>query len=68
MECGGLDGETRSNSLFFEVERGWKGLLIEAGPKNFAKLLRKNRKSWSSPTCLSTSQEPMEVSELNDCC
>ena len=25
VECGASDGETYSNSLFFEVERNWKG-------------------------------------------
>ena len=30
LESGALDGETRSNTLFFERFRGWRGLLIEA--------------------------------------
>jgi len=61
VECGGLDGETRSNSLFFERERGWQGLLIEADPLNYAKLEAKHRKAYTSNTCLATSTEPSIV-------
>jgi len=32
VECGAADGEVFSNSLFFELERNWTGLLIEANP------------------------------------
>ena len=35
IECGALDGETRSNSLLFERFRGWTGLLVEADPVNY---------------------------------
>jgi len=62
IECGALDGETRSNTLYFERNKSWKGLLIEADPANFQKLGWKNRKSWSSPTCLSTTIYPQMVS------
>ena len=44
VECGAVDGETISNSLFFELERDWTGLLIEANPAYYSKLLAKNRK------------------------
>lgn len=37
LELGGYDGLTGSNSLFFEKELGWTGLLIEPSPANFAK-------------------------------
>jgi len=63
VECGALDGETRSNTLYFE-KMGWKGLLIEADPLNFKKLVQKNRKAWSSPTCLSTTSYPTFVSSV----
>ena len=36
----------------------WEGILIEADPKNFEKVLKKNRKAWSVPACLSTSVNP----------
>jgi FkbM family methyltransferase len=32
VEIGAYDGITGSNSLFFEIFRGWSGLLIEASP------------------------------------
>ncbi|KAG8232355.1 hypothetical protein J437_LFUL008823 [Ladona fulva] len=62
VEAGALDGETRSNTLFLEKELGWRGLLVEADPYNFAHLVKRNRKAWSTPTCLSTQPYPMMVS------
>ena len=44
VEAGAYDGYTLSNSLFFEVYRGWKGLLVEAHPDNYETLLSTNRK------------------------
>ncbi|XP_018015797.1 uncharacterized protein LOC108672609 [Hyalella azteca] len=61
VECGGLDGELRSNTLFFERFRGWKGLVIEADPVNFAQMKTKNRKAYISPSCLSTTSNPEKV-------
>jgi len=61
VECGGLDGETRSNTLYFERFLGWKGLLIEADPSNFHQMLPRRRKAWLSPTCLSLSTHPTMV-------
>ncbi len=34
IECGALDGETRSNTLILERQLGWEGVLIEADPVN----------------------------------
>jgi FkbM family methyltransferase len=42
FECGALDGEMDSNTLFFEKERGWTGLLVEAHPEN-AEICRAKR-------------------------
>ncbi|KAL4084838.1 hypothetical protein QTP88_027722 [Uroleucon formosanum] len=64
IECGALDGETRSNTLFFERYYGWIGLLIEADPLNFVKMLKKGRRSYLSPTCLSVNPYPEIVSFL----
>ncbi|RXG60230.1 Protein Star [Armadillidium vulgare] len=61
IECGALDGETRSNSLVFEKWYGWEGVLIEGDPKNFKLVLQKNRKAWSVPACLSTLAYPNVV-------
>ncbi|XP_046401278.1 uncharacterized protein LOC124167334 [Ischnura elegans] len=62
VEAGALDGETRSNTLYMEKELGWKGLLVEADPLNFAQLITRNRRAWSTPICLSTKPHPMKVS------
>ena len=61
MECGALDGETGSNTLYFEKQRKWSGLLIEADPDNFRALTSKHRKSFSINACLSTNAYPSRV-------
>lgn len=43
VELGALDGLTYSNTLVLERCFGWRGLLIEANPANFAKLQRSGR-------------------------
>lgn len=57
-----MDGETRSNTLYFERYYGWTGLLIEADPLNFVEMLRKGRRAYLSPTCLSVNPYPEIVS------
>ncbi|MEM1298567.1 MAG: FkbM family methyltransferase [Pseudomonadota bacterium] len=47
VEIGGYDGITGSNCLFFELIRGWTGLLIEPSPKFFAQA-----QSFRRATCL----------------
>ncbi|XP_053994211.1 uncharacterized protein LOC128884690 isoform X1 [Hylaeus volcanicus] len=64
VECGAFDGETRSNTLILERELGWSGLLVEADPINFAKMLTKNRRAYLTPTCLSVGQYPTVSSFL----
>ena len=44
IECGAYDGEGYSNSLLFELERNWTGLLIEPNYKAFKSLKEKQRK------------------------
>ncbi|ESO03310.1 hypothetical protein HELRODRAFT_173596 [Helobdella robusta] len=53
VEAGGFDGETASNTLFLEVERGWTGLLIEPDPYFYTQLVGKNRNVWSINACIS---------------
>ena len=62
VECGALDGETRSNTLYFERHLNWSGLLVEADPLNFVKMEVKKRKAYLSPTCLSIKPYPIMVS------
>ena len=38
VEAGAYDGELFSNSLFYEVEKGWNGLLVEPHPDAFNKM------------------------------
>ncbi|MEE4015294.1 FkbM family methyltransferase [Roseibium sp. FZY0029] len=49
LELGGYDGITGSNTLFFEKELGWTGLLIEPVPSNHAQATSVRR-----CTCLNT--------------
>jgi FkbM family methyltransferase len=39
-EIGAYDGVTGSNTLFFEMFRGWSGFLVEASPRLHAEVLR----------------------------
>ena len=55
LEAGATDGEQWSNTLFFEMERNWTGLLIEPLPFD---LMSKNRKAHIAPVCLSTKTIP----------
>jgi len=61
VECGAADGESYSNSLLFELERNWTGLLIEANPSYHRDLLDKNRRAYVLSSCLSTERRPMTV-------
>jgi hypothetical protein len=53
VEVGAADGETMSNTLFFERERNWSGLLIEANPVFYDSMLKRNRHAYSIHACLS---------------
>jgi len=61
IESGGFDGEQISNSLYFEMKEGWKGLLVEPDPSNYNTLIGKNRKAWTSMTCLATEPNPQLI-------
>ena len=53
VELGALDGETLSNTLLLERCFGFRGVLIEANPTNFAKLIaaRRNATRLHSAVC-----------------
>ena len=53
VECGAENGQKFSNSIFFETQRNWTGLLIEARKKLFDELLPRNRNAYSINACLS---------------
>lgn len=52
VEAGGYEGEFLSNSLFFELERNWTGLLIEPIPSLYKRILAKNRKIFAINACI----------------
>jgi FkbM family methyltransferase len=52
IEVGAHDGNSASNTLFFERHRNWKGICIEPGPEEFEKL-NENRKSINVNACVS---------------
>ena len=62
IECGALNGEKGSNTLFFEKVRKWNGLLVEADPENYAALKTKHRKAFIINACLNTKPYPSVVS------
>eukprot|EP00094_Tigriopus_californicus_P003625 TCALIF_03487-PA protein Name:"Similar to S Protein Star (Drosophila melanogaster)" AED:0.09 eAED:0.09 QI:57/0.66/0.5/0.75/0.33/0.5/4/0/291 len=62
IECGALDGETRSNTLGLERDLQWTGILIEGDPNSISTILSKGRKSYVVPHCLATKKETMKVS------
>ena len=45
IEAGAADGEWFPNTLHFEINYNWTGLLVEPNPDLIAELLTKNRKS-----------------------
>ena len=52
LDIGAYDGETFSNTLFFEKSMGWTGLCVEPMPTAFAKCVAK-RKAICENVCLS---------------
>jgi len=65
IECGAANGEEGSNTLYFEMIRKWKGLLIEPNKKSFQSLLNKNRNAIHINACLSNSDKPQKVNFIN---
>ncbi|XP_023345201.1 uncharacterized protein LOC111714347 [Eurytemora carolleeae] len=53
IEAGANNFERTSDSLYFEINHGWTGLLVEPHPQHFKEGLTKNRKAFSINTCLS---------------
>ena len=53
FEAGALNGLLHSNTLFFERERGWSGILMEANPKLMPDICRNRPKCWNFSGALS---------------
>ncbi|CAL4236616.1 unnamed protein product, partial [Meganyctiphanes norvegica] len=58
VEAGALDGEFLSNTLYLETQLSWTGLLVESDGDSYRELLKKNRRAWSSHSCLATKPYP----------
>jgi len=65
IESGAFDGEALSNSLFFEVERNYTGLLVEPNLFNYQTLLGKQRKAASINACYAMTPLPTLVDFVN---
>ena len=52
VEAGAFDGESLSNSLFFELERNWTGLLIEPVPTLHQSIVSRRRHCYSINACI----------------
>jgi FkbM family methyltransferase len=64
VEAGGYNGEELSNSLYFELERNWTGILIEAIPSYYKQILSKNRKIFSINCCISNKRPSVAKFQL----
>jgi len=60
LEIGGYDGEKFSNSLFFERQRDWKGLLVEANPFTYKQMVNRDRKCSMAHACISRTRSSMK--------
>ena len=61
VECGALDGERSSNTIWLEQKQSWNGLLIEMDPSYYLQVRGKNRKCYSINACLSPEEYPIKV-------
>ena len=61
IEAGAYDGEAFSNTLFFEIERNWTGLLIEPVPSIYRDLLTKNRNAYAINACIGDNKPSVQM-------
>jgi FkbM family methyltransferase len=65
LDIGAYDGETFSNTLFFERSMGWTGLCVEPLPSAFAKLAA-TRKAICENICLGDFEGEADFIEADD--
>jgi len=69
VEMGAFDGVRESNSRFFDACLGWSGLLIEANPTMYQKLLTNrphaHRMSFA-PSCNATEEQNNKTLQFHD--
>ena len=63
IEAGAFDGETFSNTLFFELKKNWTGLLVEPNPDAFEILQMKVSKTNTVQTALDKSHQKWYMSQ-----
>lgn len=61
LEAGASDSETYSDTLHFEVNHGWNGLLVEPHPLLHDLGVEKKRNATLLKTCFSTETKPQFV-------
>ena len=62
FEAGAADGMAGSNTMKLELKYGWTGLLVEADPDNYGRLLRESsRNVLSVGACISRKTHPETV-------
>ena len=52
IEAGAYNGEDISNTLFFEIQRNWTGILIEPLPELFESIVSKKRNAYAINVCI----------------
>jgi FkbM family methyltransferase len=61
IELGALDGQLHSNTLFFEKEYNWSGILIEPNPIEFKKLsLNRSNLNYLFNELISNTEEELD--------
>lgn len=63
IDIGAHDGQTFSNSLFFELNNNWEGICIEPNPKVF-KELNSLRKSINLNVCIGESNKIVKFTQI----
>ncbi|KAK2154062.1 hypothetical protein LSH36_278g06043 [Paralvinella palmiformis] len=56
LEVGAGNGEDLSDTLFFERERDWSGLLVEANRELYTGIVHRRRKAYSINACASVTK------------
>ena len=58
IEAGAFDGVTGSNTLRFELDERWTGLLVEPHPVSYEAAKSLQRNTWTIQTCFSIATHP----------
>ena len=58
IEAGAFDGVTGSNTLRFELDDRWTGLLVEPHPVSYEAAKSLQRNAWTIQTCFSITNHP----------